>query len=173
MPFSNRPFPSSGAQSLARGNVAMNKANLADQPSHVDDDGIEWTESVSKNGVPFQVGVKRTEVKGDREDFKRPGGQTLNSIKYNVDWPVGHDDTWIETSGELHANYISKYSLHKATFTYFDYKLEIYSVRKGVKYTFIDESGDYYTITVNVIGQHYVQYDSKEPKIKRVQVEFV
>jgi hypothetical protein len=51
--------------------------------------------------------------------------------------------------------------------------LEIYSVRKGVKYTFIDESGDYYTITVNVIGQHYVQYDSKEPNIKRVQVEFV
>jgi hypothetical protein len=42
----------------------MNKANLADQPAHVDDDGIEWTESVSKNGVPFQVGVKRTEVKG-------------------------------------------------------------------------------------------------------------
>jgi len=152
----------------------MNKANMADQPSHIDDDGIEWTESVSKNGVPFQVGVKRTEVKDDREDLKRPGGQTLKSIKYNVDWPVDHDDTWKETSaGELHANYISKYSLYKARWTYFDYELDIYSVRKGVKYTFIDDSGDYYTITVNVIGKHYVQYNSEEPTIRRVQIEFV
>jgi hypothetical protein len=42
----------------------MNKTNMADQLSHLDDDDIEWTEAVSKNGVPFLVGVKRTEVKG-------------------------------------------------------------------------------------------------------------
>jgi hypothetical protein len=108
-----------------------------------------------------------------REDFKRLGGQTLKPIKYNVDWPVGHDDTWIETSGELHANYISKYSLYKASFSIYDYELDIYSVRKGVKYTFYDESGDHYSLTVNVIGKHYVQYDSEEPTITRVTVEFL
>jgi hypothetical protein len=42
----------------------MNKANMAGQLSHLDNDGIEWAEAVSKNGVPFLVGVKGTEVKG-------------------------------------------------------------------------------------------------------------
>ncbi|KAH9960310.1 hypothetical protein BC827DRAFT_1384358 [Russula dissimulans] len=146
----------------------MNKANLADQPSHVDDDGIEWTESVSKNGVPFQVGVKWTAVKDHREDFKRSSGQTLKPIEFVVDWPVGPNDTWIETSGELHTNYITKYRLYEA---YRNYNLDIYSIRKGVKYTFIDESGDYYTVIVNRIGKLYIH--SEGSTIRYIQVEFV
>jgi len=148
----------------------MNKANRPDQPSHVDDDGIEWTEAMSKNGVPFLVGVKRTEVEDDRENFKRPSA--LKAIKYQVNWPVGPDDTWVKTSsGELHANYISKYSLYKASSPIFDYELAIYSVRKGVKYTFIDESGDNYRLKVDRIGEHRFVFRSEEPTIVTVKVE--
>ncbi|KAH9960312.1 hypothetical protein BC827DRAFT_1268300 [Russula dissimulans] len=90
--------------------------------------------------------------------------------EYNVDWPVG-DSTWKDTSGELHEKFISKYSLYKTPFSLLDYRLEIYPVRKGVKYIFIDETGDYYTLKVNLLGRHYVQYNSEEPTIVRVKVE--
>jgi len=149
----------------------MNKTNMADQLSHLDDDEIEWTEAVSKNGVPFLVGVKSIEVKDDREDFKRSSAPP--TYKYNVNWPVGHDDSWKPTSGELHTNFISKYSLYPTRVPFFDYSLDIYAVRRGITYTFYDESGDYYTLSTVYTGKHYVLYRSDEPTIVRVKVEVV
>jgi hypothetical protein len=106
---------------------------------------------------------------GDHKDFKRPSA--LKAIKYHVHWPVGRDDTWIETSGELHTNYISKYRLYKAPFSDFDCILGIYSVRNGVKYTFYDESGDSYLVTVYRIGEHYIQLNSETIVSVEVEVE--
>jgi hypothetical protein len=40
----------------------MNKSNVADRLSHIDDDGIEWTNATSKNGVPFEIGIKKTDL---------------------------------------------------------------------------------------------------------------
>ncbi|KAH9960321.1 hypothetical protein BC827DRAFT_1155879 [Russula dissimulans] len=181
MPFSHPPFPSPGAQSSTQGSVATNKANIADQLSHPDYDDIEWTEATSKNGVPFLVGVRRTEVKGapffcppslrdHRDDFKRP--RALDTYECGVNWPVGNE-SWKQTSaGPLHTNFISKYSLYESSVPFFDYRLDIYHVSDHkVKYTFHDQTGDHYTLHVYLVGKHYVLYNSDRPTIVEVVVE--
>jgi hypothetical protein len=105
-----------------------------------------------------------------REDFKRP--RALETYKYRVNWPVGNDK-WKQTSaGALHTNFISKYSLYETSVPFFDYSLDIYNVSDyGVKYTFYDQTGDYYTLHVYLIGSHHVLYNSDRPTIVEVVVE--
>jgi hypothetical protein len=56
----------------------MNKVNVADQLSHIDDGGIEWTKATSKNGVPYEVGIKKTEV--TKGESPCPSGLSLRDI---------------------------------------------------------------------------------------------
>ncbi|KAH9953271.1 hypothetical protein BC827DRAFT_1273622 [Russula dissimulans] len=148
----------------------MNKSNVADRLSYIDDEGIEWTKATSKNGVPYEVGIQKSKVKDHREDFTQAADPFFH---INVRWPVRiGDDKWKWTVGELNRDWISRYKVHdNQPSTIYDYRLDITSkTSRAVAYFFTDESDDYYTIKALYAGDHYVRYNSKKPTIVRMDV---
>lgn len=150
------------------------------------DDGIEWTKAMSKNGVPFEVGINRTQVTGaslsplslrdmlkkysqdHQKEFK--GRSVLQTYKYPVNWPVG-DDTWKQSPALLAFDWIPQYKLHDNGASIYSYRLDFTSKTGGsIHYYFYDESGDYYRVFVVLSGDHYVRYNSNQPTIIRVEV---
>jgi len=146
----------------------MNESNVADRVSYVDNDGIEWTKATSKNGVPFEVGIKRTNLKATAKDHREDFTQATSPF-FRVNWPVG-DDTWKWTSGKLNRDWISRYKLHDNRPSIYDYRLDITSVARPVTYKFMDETYDTYSLSVFLEGDHYVRYNSEKPTIVGVNV---
>jgi hypothetical protein len=103
-----------------------------------------------------------------QKDAEAP--RVLETHEYTVDWPVG-DDSWKETTGELHDNWIFRYSLHDNSVSIYDYRLDFTSLAGvGFNYNFYDKSGDSYSIFVVLGGDHYIQFNSSDPTIIRVEV---
>ncbi|KAH9953278.1 hypothetical protein BC827DRAFT_164265 [Russula dissimulans] len=146
----------------------MNKSNVADRLSHIDDDGIEWTNATSKNGVLFEIGIKKTDLEVTVKDHRGGSTQAANPF-FHVNWPVG-DDTWKSTSGELNRDWISRYKLPDNPPSIY-YRLHITSVtRRTATYVFTDEADDSYTLKVHSVGDHTVRYFSEKPTIVRVDI---
>ena len=148
---------------------------MSDSQSPVTDAEIQWTESQSTNGKPFEVGVKAGDVieregTTDATDATEASDDlvTANSNKdTKVSWQVT-GDVWKETEGEV-ADVISRYSLHinHGSFIY-DWKLE-FTNKMDTCFRFVDETGDVYEVTTHRAGDHYVRYNSAQPAIKAVR----
>jgi len=123
---------------------------MADLPSD-----IKWTKATSKNGVPFEFGVRQT---GAPPTVKGGGGTV------RVDWPVA-DDNWKAVTNVLGISY---YKLHGNRPSNYAYKLE-FSNTATWNFIFWDEEGDSYSINTYSIGNHYVRYNSTLPTIKMVE----
>jgi hypothetical protein len=141
---------------------------MADQLPLIDDDSIQWTKVLSKNGVPFEVGVKKTEHSIEGESQVALRGQPIAHIgtPIPVYWLVG-DNTWKPTSGEVLGRCITRYSLFRNS-GYYDNILYITNNQRRV-FWFWDETGDYYEIDTYLERDHYVRYNSNQPTIRWVQ----
>ncbi|KAF8890164.1 hypothetical protein BD779DRAFT_1469487 [Infundibulicybe gibba] len=145
-----------------------------------DDDGIQWMKAMSKNGVPFRVGIKKAEhsIEGGgieeesevlvAQEASRVGiGEASQILRTGVpvNWPVG-DTTWkLSESRVEDAVGISRYRLYPNHVYSTPYRLEFTNIR-GRSFVFGDESGDLYSITTPFNGNHTLQYDSRLPNIR-------
>jgi hypothetical protein len=136
---------------------------MADQLPPPDDNGIQWKKATSKNGVPFEVGSKTTENPIDKSEAATRA--TSQAGRYPVYWPVG-DQSWKTTPEVEHFVDISRYRLYRTTGIY-DYRLEFTNVR-GWDFNFWDQSGDLYTKSTLINGDHYIRYSSSSPTIRFV-----
>lgn len=93
---------------------------------------------------------------------------------YSVNWPVG-DDSWKDTEEFFKKKTgIYRYRLYEQSPpTIYQYALYISVIDGGSgwgrTYTFEDQEGDEYPLTVFTDGDHSVKYNSKAPRIKRVK----
>ena len=117
---------------------------------------IMWTKATSKNGVPFEFGVRKTK---DQIPTVKGGGGTVA-----VNWPVG-DDTWKPVTNVLG---ISQYKVHDNRPSVYDYRLEFINTATW-DFKFWDEAGDSYRVNTYSIGDHFVRYNSNQPTIKIVE----
>lgn len=136
---------------------------MADQLPTFNDDSIQWMTATSKNGVPFEFGVRK-----DAEvPESRASGEPIESgSPIPVYWEVGND-TWKSTTGEVLGRGIRRYRLYPNGPVY-SYILE-FTNTQGYSFTFWDESEDYYKVTTIINGNHYVKYNSDKPTIIYVQ----
>ena len=87
--------------------------------------------------------------------------------EFSVDWPVG-------ASGSPSFNHgIDWYSVERAT----GWQSWIYSYQIRIKTDywaphcyFFDETGDCYSLNVELPGEHIVRYNSDKPKIVKVRI---
>lgn len=149
------------------------------QPAPGNDDHIDWGPATNGNRVAYEVRVNMTaraemsETKAAfngkelaaQERYRGGGNQGIKDV--DVNWlMVG--DVWKDVDPNQSA-YITRYSLHINRWSpIWDWKLEFSTPERGY-YRFIDESGDYYDVEVNVVGDHYVRYNSSQPTIKKVK----
>jgi len=146
---------------------------MADQRSLPDDDGIQWTKATSKNGVPFEFGVLKTNRLVESTDEENTGdkGEVLTATypRHSVYWPVGDESTWIDLGPPV-AVYITRYKLYRNTWSMWSWRLDVtVTGASGFTYSFTDKTGDTYDILIMVQGDHYVRYNSKQPTIVYVQ----
>ncbi|KDR79451.1 hypothetical protein GALMADRAFT_1240895 [Galerina marginata CBS 339.88] len=132
----------------------------------VDDSAIEWKTFTSKNGAPFQVGVKKGVIVPPED--KKP-------FDIAVNWPVG-DDTWKPTSEQvLTVAAITRYRLYANSQDCVEGDGSLYSWRLDVTttehydYIFVDGTGDIYEINVWADGNHFMRYNSTNPTITHIK----
>ena len=81
----------------------------------------------------------------------------------SVDWPVG-DEAWKSTTHAVKATAaITRYRLYETTGLW-SYRLEFTST-KTYDYAFFDATGDSYSVSTYLNGDHYVRYNSNKPTI--------
>ena len=143
----------------------------------VDDNAIEWKTFTSKNGAPFQVGVKKAAgmIENESEGAKSEPPEDKKAFDIAVDWPVG-DDTWKPTSEQvITIAAITRYRLFSNNQDRVDGDGSIYDWQLGVTttehydYIFVDGTGDIYEINVWIDGNHSVRYNSSNPNITHIK----
>ena len=87
--------------------------------------------------------------------------------EFSVDWPVG-------SSGWPGFNYgIDWYSVEEATgpqSMIYSYQIKIKTDVWAPHCYFFDETGDCYSLNVELPGEHIVRYNSDKPKIVKVRI---
>jgi len=153
--------------------------NQADQLSARAPDasnGFHWVDAMSKNGKPFRIGYPKTNSENLTERSELASGaapsalETREFIWYNVDWPVG-DSSWKDVTN---VPQLTRYALYEQSQPrLYTYALYVYLTNTGwgTTYTFEDQEGDEYPLTAFTNGAHSVDFDSSEPKIRRVRTE--
>lgn len=128
--------------------------------ANIADDSIQWTNTTSKNGVPFEVGIRKTEhsIKRKSEEVH---GDVAEWAWEAVYWPVDDSNRWKATSKEFEKRlFISRYKLYPYSGPLYEYTLEFTNTH-GWDFKFEDEAGDQYEVN----GSHWVRYTSDEPAI--------
>lgn len=139
---------------------------MADQ--HVDDSGIQWIKAVSKNGVPFEYGTRKSDLAsesiktaGTPEGLEHGAQAAIEGDWTTVNWPVG-ENTWNDTVG-LYG--ISRYALYyNGIPNIFSYTLD-FTNTAFLSFDFQDESGDVYPVLTARNSDHWLKYNSKAPII--------
>jgi len=143
------------------------------------DISIQWKSFTSKDGVPFEIGVRQSPASDTTGLVANP--ESGDSIKaadstakvlagdpfdIKVHWVFG--GKWVNTSEEENkVTAVSQYRLGRSSSIMFKYVFDFTS-SWTYNYTFYDESGDEYTINTIVTGDHYFRYNSDAPTIVRV-----
>jgi hypothetical protein len=139
-------------------------ANQQVPPQH-DDHDIEWTKVTSKNGLPYEIGIKKTdkiEREGETSQLLMAGG----SGRIRVHWPV---DSYGITTSDVANIGISQWHLMQATVQApYSFILSFY-VTQGWHFSFEDEAGDIYGVTTIFNGGHTLRYNSHKPTIVSVE----
>ncbi|KAF8551541.1 hypothetical protein OG21DRAFT_264641 [Imleria badia] len=145
--------------------VAAYGANMAGQRPPRNDNSIQWKKVTSKEGEPFEVGMKKTGHSIERKSE----AATIVRVGYPIPvrWAVG-DDTWKETTGEVLARGITRYRLYPNTWSVWKYRLEFTNVQNRL-FWFWDETGDCYEVDTFGGGEHSVTFNSDGPAIRWVQ----
>ncbi|KIO26565.1 hypothetical protein M407DRAFT_243675 [Tulasnella calospora MUT 4182] len=89
-----------------------------------------------------------------------------SKTQFNVTWPVG-DQTWKEVTD---IPSITRYRLYPITHIFYSYQLD-FTNSVNLDFIFYDQSGDRYTKSTFVNGDHSVHYKSDDPTILLVKAE--
>lgn len=159
---------------------------MSDRLPAVDESSIQWEAHKSEKGVPFEVG--RDKAESGKVPDKSAGGvagvldeqgegpsqvaalfEDKDPFTIAVDWPVvgtySSTAPWISTTDHVKKTAgITRYRLCKSTSVAFQYILEITNT-ESYNYRFRDESRDAYKIDTWVRSDHWVKYNSNNPKI--------
>jgi len=128
-----------------------------------DDSEVQWENATSTKGNPYMIGFRKNQDDSDR---------TIAEESWEVYWPISTD--WQQALGPVNSDGgIAMYKLLDAKGWVFKYELNI-SIKENYPqgvYYFCDETKDCYEIRVCNIGDHYVNYNSDKPTVRRVKFE--
>jgi hypothetical protein len=129
----------------------------------LNEEAITWEEFESEKGKKYQVGyLEKNEVNGEDPEKKLMDKKNFGIA---VSWPVTINSDWILTSGDVKSRAaITQYALYKYNGSTYDYKL-YFTNTEHYNYLFYDETGDSYRVNTYRNGDHFVRYNSEEPKI--------
>ena len=132
-----------------------------------------WKEFTNKNGKKFRVGYPKelgyTEENIDAEIAQKKESESeVNASWVSVYWVPEENASWHKPKKAVREKGIREYKLTKKTrVTAYMYKLEFINT-KGWYFDFMDESGDEYHIVTPRNGYHYINYNSTDPIIIKV-----
>jgi hypothetical protein len=128
---------------------------------NIDEKSIFWKECMSEKGKKYEVGYLIQEDLLEADKLMEEAGKKDFGI--TVNWPV-EDITWKNTTSEIERRAaITRYALYK-----YDgfYKYQLYFTNKEhYNYYFYDETGDMYQVNTFRNGDHFVRFNSDEPRI--------
>jgi len=136
-------------------------ADKTQAPSAPADSEIKWEEASSKVGAAYEIG--RPDVPEPPVDENLVGSKA--NFRVSVNWTVGAD-AWIDTPLEIrNKTAIWRYKLHLSSNPFHKYVLEISITDDHYDYYFGDATGDSYSLSTWVAGDHFVRYSSSNPTI--------
>ena len=127
------------------------------QLSVSDNNTIYWKQKSTKSGASYRIGFEQPE-NIHTTDKKR--------FDITVNWPVG-DSSWKKTDKEVQEKAgIWRYALYRVKGP-FPYELA-FSNTEDYDYYFYDEAGDNYNNNTWLRQDHWIDFESNEPTIKRI-----
>ncbi|KAF8338556.1 hypothetical protein F5887DRAFT_512074 [Amanita rubescens] len=152
----------------------LHRADMANQLPAFDGDSYQWTKALSENGVPYEVGIRKTEHSIEREREAATTHSTGNPYirEADVNWPV-EPDVWKYLNAEDSKHMlISRYAVHKTGEYWFKYMIEFTNLPESGQFWFKDETGDRYSKMTSLWGHkdYALRYNSEKPTIVHVSI---
>ncbi len=139
-----------------------------------DGDSYQWTKALSKNGVPYEVGIRKTEhsIKREREAATMYSTGNPYMREADVNWLVDINMWKNLDSKESKHILISRYALHTTGELIYKYVLEFTNLPESGEFWFTDETGDRYWKSTGIFGHrdYVLRYNSEKPTIVHVSI---